>query len=263
MTAAATRRAQSGLPHAFDLLLVLLRTELRLRYRGTALGVVWSLANPIAFAIVLHVAFQRVLKIDIPHYALFILSGLFPWQWFTNSLGPGCAVFVNNASLVKKLPFPRFALCGAVVLGDLVHFLFCIPILALLVYLEGLPLDPLAWLVGAPLVLLLQTLLLMALVTILACVNAYLRDMEQLVRVLLLLLFYVTPVLFPLDMVPDRLLWLVYANPLAPIIVSWRELCLAGTLSPWLGVAALHTAGFSIVAWLFYRRLAVRLAEVV
>lgn len=263
MTTLVHRAPASRLPHAWDLLIVLLRTELKLRYRGTSLGILWSLANPVAFAIVLHIAFQRVLKMDIPHYPLFILAGLFPWQWFTNSLAPGCAVFVNNASLVKKLPFPRYALCGAVVLGDFVHFLFCLPVLALLVLWEGLPLDPLVWLLGVPALLVAQTLLVMALVTILACVNAYLRDLEQLVRVLLLLLFYVTPVLYPMKLVPPWLLWIVYVNPLAPVIVAWRELLLDQILSPWIAVAALQALAFGLLAWAFYRRLAGRLAEVV
>lgn len=263
MTPTLARPGRSRLPHAWDLLLVLLRTELKLRYRGTSLGIVWSLANPVAFALVLNIAFQHVLKMQIDHYALFILSALFPWQWLTNSLGTGCAVFVNNASLVKKLPFPRFALCGAVVLGDFVHFLFTLPVLLLLVLWEGVPLDPFVWLVGLPLVLAVQTLLVMALVTILASVNAYLRDLEQLVRVLLLLLFYVTPVLYPYSMIPPRLQWIVYANPLAPIIVSWRALALEGTLSPWIAVAALQALVFGVLAVLFYRRLAGRLAEVV
>jgi len=263
MTIAFPSFARSRLPHAWDLLMVLLRTELKLRYRGTSLGILWSLANPIAFALVLNIAFQHVLKMQIDHYALFILSGLFPWQWFTNSLGPGCAVFVNNASLIKKLPFPRFALCGAVVLGDFVHFLSCLPVLVGLVLWEGTPFDPIVWLIGVPLVLAIQTVLVMALVTTLACVNAYLRDLEQLVRVLLLLLFYITPVLYPYSMIPAHLTWIVYVNPLAPIIVSWRALALDGVLSPWIAVAALQTLVFSLLALVFYRRLAGRLAEVV
>jgi lipopolysaccharide transport system permease protein len=263
MTTASDRAARSRLPYAWDLLLVLVRTELKLRYRGTSLGILWSLANPVAFALVLNIAFQHVLKLQFDHYALFILSGLFPWQWFTNSLGPGCAVFVNNASLVKKLPFPRFALCGAVVLGDFVNFVFCLPVLAALTLWEGLPLDPLTWLVGVPVLLSIQTLLAMSIVTILACVNAYLRDLDQLVRVSLLLAFYVTPVLYPFSMIPPRLVWIVYANPLAPVIVSWRALVLDGALSPWIGVAALQAVALGLLALVFYRRLVGRLAEVV
>ncbi len=242
---------------------MLVRTELKRRYRGTSLGILWSLANPLAFAVVLHVAFQRILQMDIPHYALFILSGLFPWQWLGNSLGAGSAVFINNAPLLKKLPFPRIALCGAVVLNDVAHFLFCLPILAGLVWWEGIRVDPVVLLVGVPLLLAIQLVLVMGIVTSLACVNAYLRDLDQVVRVVLLLLFYVTPVLYPLSMVPERLLWMVYWNPLGPIIVAWRELLLGSVLSPWAAIAAAQAAVLGLVAVVLYRRLAGRLAEVV
>ena len=111
-----------------DLVSVFLSKEIKLRYRGTLLGVVWSLANPLAFALVLYIAFRQVLRIEIENYPLFILSALFPWQWISNSIGAGPMLFISNASLIKRLPFPRVALAAAVVLNDMIHFMITIPL---------------------------------------------------------------------------------------------------------------------------------------
>lgn len=252
------------LGHGWDLIRILVHKELKLRYRGTSLGILWSLANPLAFALVLHVAFKRVFRLDIENYAVFILAALFPWQWFTNSMGQGSTVFVFNSALIKKLSFPRVSLCAAVVLGDLTHFLVTIPVLLALVLVTGGAPSPGAWAVGVPLLIALQAVQTTALVTLVATVNAYLRDLQHLVSVALLLLFYVTPILYPVDMVPEGLRpVLLYLNPLAPLMISWRALVTENVLSPFLAWAALHTALSVALALPFYRRLEWRLAEVV
>lgn len=252
------------LAHAWDLIRLLVHKELRLRYRGTSLGILWSLANPLAFAFVLQVAFKRVFKLHIPDYAVFITSTLFPWQWFTNSIGAGANLFIVNSALIKKVPFPRFSLGVAVVLSDLIHFVLTIPLLAALVFFTtATPPDLGLWAVGVPVLLVIQTVHTIALVTLIASINAYLRDLEHLVQVLLLLLFYLTPILFPTSMVPASLHWLLYLNPVSPLMISWRALIVHNVLSPFISFAALHALLAVAVAVPFYRRLEWRLAEVV
>ncbi|MFQ5699086.1 MAG: ABC transporter permease [Myxococcota bacterium] len=251
------------LAHAWDLIHLLVRKELKLRYRGTTLGLLWSLANPLAFAFVLQVAFKRVFRVDIENYAVFILSGLFPWQWFSNSMGAGSTVFIFNAALIKKLPFPRFSLCAATVLGDLTHFVVTLPLLGALILVTEGRLNGTVWAIGVPLLLLIQMVQTTALVTLVATVNAYLRDLEHLVQVLLLLLFYVSPILYPTSMVPPSLHWMLYLNPISPLMISWRSLIVDGQLSLYLPIAAAHALLAVVVALFFYRRLEGRLAEVV
>ncbi|MCG8592436.1 MAG: ABC transporter permease [Proteobacteria bacterium] len=251
------------LGYVWDLILVLVQKELKLRYRGTSLGVIWSLANPLAFAFVLHVAFRRVLRIDIENYPVFILSTLFPWQWFLNSIGEGSYAFIANGQLIKKLPFPRLAIPTAVVLGDLTHFLVTVPVLAGLVYWSTGGPPPPIWLVGFPVLIVIQAVQTIALVTLLGSVTAVLRDVGQLVRVGLLLLFYLTPILFPHDMYPPDLQWLLLANPVAPLMICWRELAMEGVTSSFLLPAAAWAVGTAIVALPVHRKVGWRIAEVV
>ena len=246
-----------------DLLSVLVSKELKLRYRGSTLGIVWSLANPLAFCLVLYIALKKVLQVDIENYPLFLLSALFPWQWFSNSVNSASLLFTSNASLIKKLRFPRYALGLAIVTTDMIHFLVTIPVYAgLMLLLSGI--HPHAiWIVGIPVLVIVQAAFTYGVIIIISTANAFLRDLEHLVRILLLLLFYVTPVLFPVTMVPDTLKWLLVLNPVAPIMIAWRALLVDNVLSPYLGLAIAYAIMSLLLALPVYRKMAWRLAEVV
>ena len=210
----------TNLAYAWDVISVLLSKEIKLRYRGTILGIVWSMATPLAFAAVLYIAFRRVLQVNIDNYPLFILSALFPWQWLSNSIGSAPMLFISNASLIKKLPFNKAALAVALVLNDMIHFCITIPLFAMLLFISADHGPDFSWLVGVPLLLMVQGSLTLAIVVVIATLNAFLRDLDQLVRVFLLLLFYVTPVLYPVSMVPKNLEWLLLANPFSPLMAT-------------------------------------------
>lgn len=250
------------LGYFYDLLVVLVSKELKLRYRGTVLGILWSLANPLAFCLVLYVAFKRVLQVEIDNYALFLLSTLFAWQWLSNSLNSASLLFIANASLIKKLRFPTSALALAVVITDMIHFMITIPVYVGLMTLSGKA-PGTTWMIGVPILLLAQASFTYGAAVIIAAVNALLRDLEQLIRILLLLLFYLTPILFPVDMVPEGLTWLLVLNPIAPMMIAWRTLLVENTLSPYLGLAVVYALLSLTVAVPVYRKISWRLAEVV
>jgi len=246
-----------------DLISVLLAKEIKLRYRGTLLGVFWSLANPLAFTLVLYVAFKQVFRVAIDNYPLFILSALFPWQWLSNSVGAAPMLFITNASLIKRLPFPKVTLALAVVLNDMIHFGVTIPLFAGLLWISAERAPGWSWVLGVPILLFAQVSLTAAVVVLVGIANAFFRDLDQLIRVLLLLLFYVTPVLYSASMVPHHLEWLLLLNPFAPIMISWRSLLIDNSLSPYIAAALFHAGLALAVSWLVYRKAEWRLAELV
>ncbi len=249
--------------YAWDLLGVLVSKELKLRYRGTTFGFLWSLGNPLILCAVLYFAFRKVFRLDIENYAVFLLSALFAWQWLTTSLGVSSNLFLANSPLVRKLPFPHLSLCLALVLGDLFHFLVTLPVFAgLMLVTSDLRPSPI-WLVGIPVLAVVQASFLFGGVVVISTANALFRDLEQLVRVGLLLLFYVTPVLYPVSMVPEGWEWSSYLNPVAPIVVAWRLLLYENTLGLHV-LAALGWAGVALLgAWLVHRAIGWRLPELV
>jgi ABC-type polysaccharide/polyol phosphate export permease len=213
----------------WDLLLAITLRDLRVRYHGTFLSYFWWIARPLTLGIVLYFALGQVLKVDIENHPAFLLSALFPWFWFSNGLHSATNVFVANAGLVKKVRFPRIILPLSVVLGSTFEFLITLPVLVLLLIATGVDPDP-VWLIGAPALLALQFALLCGLGVLVASLNVYFRDIGPGLDSLLLLLFYLTPILYPLDRVPDGYRQVLQLNPLTPLIEEWREMFLFGDL---------------------------------
>ena len=217
-----------GLARTWELLLLLTARDVKLRYEGTVLGLLWTLAKPLLQALVFTFALSTVLRIkvgyDVP-YVLFLLAALFPWTWFQSSIQFSAASFSNNAALLKKVYFPRFVLPLSAITSQLIHFVLSIPILVLLLVIAGYHPGP-EWLLGVPLLTAIQLLMLAGAVLLVASFNVFVRDLEHLVEVLMMLWFYLTPILYPLSMLRERVGPVVYLNPMASLIQAWRDLFL-------------------------------------
>ena len=246
-----------------DLIWVLVSKELKLRYHSTAFGYLWSLLHPLAFATVYFVLFKVVMRFDMPDYALFLIAGLFPWQWFANSTTSSNYFFLDNRSLIKKIRFPRHFLVVAGVLNDMIHFVVSIPVIvAFMFYYHVYP--SAAWIILLPLLVIVQFLFTTGVALTLASCNLFFRDLERMTLICVTLWFFLTPVLFPVSKIPEQFRWAVYANPMAPIIICWREMFLHGTaplpvLAAACGWAAL---AFAVGRWV-YQSLQWRFAEIV
>jgi lipopolysaccharide transport system permease protein len=253
---------RAKLDRYLDLVAALTQKELRVRYKSYALGYMWSLAQPIAFSLVFYFAFKVALRVPMENYVFFLLSGLFPWQWIANSVNSSPMNLVNNASIIKKVAFPRHAIIVSNVLQDLIHFLLAIPIITVvgLVYHRS---PTLMWLIGIPVLLVLQLALIVGLALILSSVNLFFRDMERLTMLMMTLLFYFTPVVYSIQQIPEHFRPFLMLNPAAPLMVGWRTLFMQGALDlTALAWGAGHAFLFLTVGSLIYRRLAPKFAEV-
>jgi lipopolysaccharide transport system permease protein len=213
----------------WELLYLLTVRDLKLRYQDTALGFVWSLLKPLLLGAVLYFALQRVVRIRVEDYHLVLLSALFPWIWFQTSVLLAAPVIAHNGNLIKKVHFPRYVLPFSTVANNMVHFLLTLPILAIFVVASGYR-PSAAWLVGIPVLTVLQLALLMGVVLFVSSLDVFFRDLEHLVEVFLNLWFYVTPILYPLEMVPDSYRNLLLINPMASLIEAWRQMIINNAL---------------------------------
>lgn len=215
---------------AYDLLYLLTFRELKLRYQDTIFGFLWSLIRPLLQGAVLYVVLGKFIRIDVEDFHLVLLAGLFPWTWFQVSLVLAVGSFAANGALIKKVAFPRFVLPFATVLNNGVQFLLSIPVLAVLLLISGYT-PNWTWLVGIPYLLAVQTVLIMGIVLFIASLNVYFRDLEHLTDVFVgLIWLYLTPVIYPLSIVPDRYHDWVMLNPMTSLIEGWRDLFLNNTL---------------------------------
>jgi ABC-2 type transport system permease protein len=208
-----------------ELLVGLVRTELKVKYKNSILGFVWSMLNPALYLVVFYVVFQLVLGSGIPQFAIWLLSGLLVWNLFAPSLAAATGVVVNNSSLVKKVYFPRTVLPLSAVGASLVHFFLQAVVLvgALIIFQYNVAWGYL-WLVPIALVVLL--LLAAGLSILLSAVNVYARDTQHLLELLLLAWFWGTPIVYHYMLVANKLhekAGLYLLNPVTPIVLAFQR----------------------------------------
>lgn len=200
-----------------------------MRYQDTVLGFLWSLMKPLALGGVYYVVFRYFVRIDVSDYHLVLLSALFPWVWFQTSVLLATPSFAANGPLMKKVPFPRFVLPFATVLNNGLHFVLSIPIFLVLLLASGGHPNA-TWLIGIPALAAVQLVLLMGVILLIASLDVYFRDLEHFVDVALTFLFYGTPILYPLERVPDEWEPVLLINPLTSLMEAWRDLLMNNTL---------------------------------
>lgn len=265
------------LANSRELLVNLTQREVRGKYKRTALGQLWSLANPIAAIIIYTFVFSFIFQLQSPvgdpsgleNYALFLVCGLLPWLFFSRVLGQGVEVIVANAGLVQKVYFPRVVLPLSLTAAISFSWLFEMAVLVVaLLILQAFGLIPLL-----PLVLVFMFLLAVfasGLAMIASIINVYFRDMFYLVSIALQFWFYLTPILYPVSLVETQseklgsipgtgigLIDFYRLNPMETFVAIFRNLLYDNRLPDanvvlvavlWAAVAA--TAGF----WLFAKK---------
>ncbi len=246
-----------------DLLIVLVQKELKVRYGNKALGYIWSIANPLASALVYFIAFSILMRVNIPGYPVILLSGIFPWQWFSNVVVSSPNVFVSNASIIKKVNFPRNVVLLCTALNHMIHFVVSIPVLSIfLIAFNHIP--TFTWVWGIPVLLVIHFLMVYGIGLALASINLFFRDLERLTGIIMNFTFFLTPILYPLEQIPPHIRKFIWLNPAAPLIVSWRELFLYGRLEPmYLLYSLLYAIAFFAIGQMIYRKLSWKFAELI
>lgn len=249
-----------------SLLWTLTVRELKARYRGSLLGFFWSLANPLLLLAVYSLVFGYIFDPGrsggAEPYALFLVTGLFPWIWVSSSLLEGTTSLVVQSALIRKAVFPAELLPMISVLSNGVHFLFALPVLgAALVAgrLMGYPVGGWSALL-LPLVVLLQIPLISGLSLGISALNVHFKDVRDIVSNLLTLLFFLTPILYPLSIIEvEALRRLILANPFTPYALAYQRMLFQGVVpEPWIWGAMLI---FSTLAWVLGAGLFERLRE--
>lgn len=244
-----------------DLLLVLLRKDLRVRYQGSVLGYLWSLLNPMAQAGIYLLVFGHYMRFDMPHYLILLLSALFPWQWILNSTLYAPVCFITNPTLIKKVAFPRAAIPLVANLQDLIHFCISIPVYFTFMIADGLyPHISLIW--NFPLLVVVTLITVYGLNLFIGSVNIFFKDLSHLVGITMNALFFGSPIIYSIDVVPAKYHFLFKLNPLAPLVISWRSALFYGDMTwGYLGYAWLYGAIFVLVGSYTYSQVKWKFAE--
>ncbi|MBW3620555.1 MAG: ABC transporter permease [Actinobacteria bacterium] len=185
---------------ARELLRQLVGKELKVRYKNSALGFLWSLLTPALMTVVFTVIFQFVIRIAVDDFAAFFLSGYLVWQFFQNSVQGSVGAIVGNGSLIKKVYFPREVLPLSIVLSQVVHLLLAlVAVSPYLIWARGWSI--LTHLPAILLGILLVTIFTAGVSMLLAGANVPFRDLQELIVVIFMVWFYATPIIYPVAMV--------------------------------------------------------------
>lgn len=203
-----------------NLIWLLAMKELKVRYSRSALGFLWALLHPLLMAIVLTIVFSYILRFGIEEYPVFVLSALFPWTFFSQSLAYSTESLVGNGALLKKVYVPPVIFPLATITASLINFLLSLIPLALLLPLLGFPFHW-TW-VYIPVPLLSLLLFTLGCGLALAAANVYYRDVSHIVQVVLLALFYFSPIIYDLRFIDPRFRILFQLNPLLYILNGFR-----------------------------------------
>lgn len=243
MTLAPSHSRQAT--YLFDLLRELVGRELKLRYKRSVLGMVWSLLVPLAQLGVFVFLSRSVLKLDIPNYPLFVLVGLLGWTWFQSSLLLGTTVITDNRSLIRRPGFPAAILPAVTVVTSLIHYLLALPVLFIFAFFSGI--EPGPALLALPVIIALQFVFTLGLTYLLASLHVTFRDLQHLLGIVLTLLFYLTPVFYSTQNVPAQYHALFNANPVAHLLQAARRVLLGGQWPDWGGLLLLGVGGLALL----------------
>lgn len=232
--------------------------ELQVRYSNSALGVVWSLFHPLVLTAFFTFAFTVLLRNDIPAYPVFFLAALLPWNFFSLSAVNATVSITGNSPLVNRVYFPREVLPLAAVSANAANFLIALLPLAGLMVILGVPFRAaLAWF---PVILSVHYVFTLGLGLVLAALNVYLRDVQQIVEALMLPLFFLTPVIYSLagqGVSNDLQRLALIVNPMAGLVTLYRQIIYFGQnpdLSL-LAVTALEALAALLIGLATFRRL--------
>ena len=208
--------------HYRELLKTNIHKEIRGKYKGSFLGVLWSFLNPLLMVLVYAIVFPYIMRVQQEHYLIYLITGIIPWIFFTTVVTSGCNCVWINGGIIKKVYFPREILPISVVGAALINFLISCIIILIFVVLGGIGLSfNILWVIPIAFI---QSLFSLGVLFILSAINVYVRDIEYIVQFFVNLLFYATPIIYNVEMLPDKFRQLLIFNPMANFISMYRNI---------------------------------------
>ena len=201
----------------------LVKKELRGRYKGSALGFLWTFINPLLQLLVYTFVFSVVMPNNIDKFYLYLFVGLIPWLFFSGSLTGGAASIITQKDMVKKIYFPREVMPIAYVTSNFVNMLLCFLVIFAVLICSGVGINPIT-LLYLPIIFSVEYVMCLGGAMLTSALTVYFRDLEYILGIITMAWMYMTPVVYSIEMVPERLRPLMNLNPMTPVIVAYRDI---------------------------------------
>lgn len=244
-----------------EMICMMVRRELRGRYKGSVLGFFWTFLNPLLQLAVYTMVFSVILRSDIEKYYLFLFVALIPWLFMATSIQGGATCILAQKSMVAKIYFPRRVLPIAHVTTCFVNMLLCFIVVLIVCQLSiGVKLSALIYLIPT---MLIEYVLALGLVLIVSGITVYFRDMEHILGIVVMAWQFLSPIMYPVEWVPEKILPLFMLNPMSAVIIAYRNIfyykC-PPDMSTMLS-ALFMGLFFLVIGWFLFERMQRHFAE--
>ena len=206
-----------------EMIFSLIKRELRGKYQASVLGFLWTLINPLMQMVVYIIVFSFILKSGIKNFPIFLFVGLVPWNFFSISITSGATCVVNQENLIKKIYFPRVILPISYVTSMFINMLLTFIVIFIVLVLSGYGINIKA-VAMLPLIMLIEYILALGICMLTSALAVYFRDLEYIMGIVTMAWMYLTPILYPIENVPEAYRGICYVNPMTAIIVAYRDI---------------------------------------
>ena len=206
-----------------EMIISLVRKDLRGRYKGSVLGFLWTFINPLLQLMVYTIVFSVILKAGIDKFYLFLFVALVPWIFFSSAITGGATSILSQQDMVKKIYFPRQVLPSSYVTSSFVNMLLCFLVIFGVLIITGYGINYIA-LLYLPIAMIVEYILAMGIGLLSAALTVYFRDLEYILGIITMAWMYLTPIMYSVDMVPEKFVPIFNLNPMTPIIVVYRDI---------------------------------------
>ena len=237
------------------------KKEIRGKYKGSFLGVLWSFINPLLQVAVYAIVFPYIMRVQTDNYLIYLIIGIIPCTFFTTVINQGMITVRINAGIIKKVYFPREILPISVAVSGLINFLISCIIILLFCIFGGVGIS---WhLILLPFIAIIQFVLTLGIVFALSAINVYIKDTEYLIAFVLNMLFYATPILYESTLFPESIRFILYLNPMTQVVEAYRNIFLYHQLPDLGGFIYIVIISFILlgVGILLFRKLEKGFAE--
>ena len=238
-----------------------IKKEIRGKYKGSFLGILWSFINPLLTTLVYAIVFPFILKSTQDHYVTYLIIGILPWNFFVTSINQGTTTVWLNGGIIKKVYFPREVLPISIIGSNLVNFLISCVIIFIFLFFSGINFS--IYILFLPLIILVQTIFQLAIVFVTSAIEVYVRDAEYIIIFILNMLFYATPILYSSELFPKRFSWILNLNPMAIIINGYRSILYYKTMPQMKMILALLIVSLilSFIGYKIFKKMEKGFAE--
>ena len=228
-----------------EFLITSIKKDFRGKYKKSFLGVLWSFLNPLFQLLIYAIVFPLILKSNVENYTVFLIVALMPWTFFNNIIVQSAACIVSNAGIVKKVYFPREILPISTATSNLINFLITQLIVLVALFISGIGIGKSILLF--PVVVLIQYILQLGLAFIFSAITVFIRDVEYIINIFMMLMFYLCPIVYEPSMIPGEFLKFFKLNPMFHIISLYRTILYDKQIPDMLSILWLFITCFIIL----------------